>query len=94
MNEADDTLKDTRLASATAHWSHRFVTNGVPLADFQDVTGSLQTWDGWCAAWVDRGHIHNALAQQASQVGHMRSAGRSLEHRRRLLSFRKVSVRA
>ena len=74
MNEADDTLKDTRLASATAHWSHRFVTNGVPLADFQDVTGSLQTWDGWCAAWVDRGHIHNALAQQASQVGHMRSA--------------------
>ena len=74
MNEANDTLKDTRVASAAAHWSHRFVTNGVPLADFQDVTGSLQTWDGWCAAWVDRGHIHNALAQQASQVGHMRSA--------------------
>lgn len=65
---------DQRVASAAAHWSHRFVTNGVPLADFQDVTGSIQSWDAWCAAWVDRGAIHETLAQEAADAGYTRSA--------------------
>ena len=69
-----DTQIDPRVASAAAHWSHRFVTNGVPLADFQDVTGSIQSWDAWCAAWVDRGNVHDGLAQDAASAGHMRSA--------------------
>lgn len=69
---------DPRVASAAAHWSHRFVTNGVPLADFQDVTGSLVHWDDWCAAWVARGDVHRALGDTALAEGHGRSAGEHL----------------
>lgn len=66
---------DPRVASAAAHWSHRFVTNGVPLADFQDVTGSITRWDDWCAAWVARGAVHERLAHDAEAGGHGLSAG-------------------
>ncbi len=65
---------DPRIASAAAHWSHRFVTNGVPLADFQDVTGALTRWEDWCAAWVAKGAVHEALAREAEAGGHLRSA--------------------
>ena len=33
--------KDPRVEAAKIHWSGRFVTNGVPLAVFQDVTESV-----------------------------------------------------
>jgi len=71
--EVSDTI-DPRVASAAAHWSHRFVANGVPLADFQDVTGSIRTWDEWCSAWVARGAVHEGLAREAAATGHMLSS--------------------
>ncbi len=66
---------DARVAAATAHWSHRMVTNGVPLADFQDVTSSITTWDEWCPAWVARGDFHAALGESAEREGRRLSAG-------------------
>ncbi len=30
--------KDPRVEAAISHWAPRFVANGVPLTDFQDVT--------------------------------------------------------
>ena len=66
---------DPRIAAAAAHWSHRMVTNGVPLADFQDVTGSISRWDEWCPAWVARGRVHDGLAAGAEDEGRLRSAG-------------------
>jgi len=66
---------DPRIASAAAHWAHRFVANGVPLADFQDVTGALTRWEDWCAAWSDRAARHKALAETALAEGFSRSAG-------------------
>ena len=71
----DATPIDPRIASAAAHWSHRFVTNGVPLADFQDVTGGLRRWEDWCAAWSDRAALHQARAHRAVVDGFLRSAG-------------------
>ncbi|SMY07682.1 alpha/beta hydrolase family protein [Flavimaricola marinus] len=70
--------KDPRIASASAHWSHRFVTNGVPLADFQDVTGGLDHWDQWCAAWSERAARHEAMGDAAMADGHVRSAAEHL----------------
>ena len=29
---------ETRVETAVAHWAHRFVSNGVPLSDFEEVT--------------------------------------------------------
>lgn len=66
---------DPRVASATAHWAHRMVTNGVPLADFQDVTSSITQWDEWCAAWCLRGDVHAALGEEALGEGNGLSAG-------------------
>ena len=44
--------KDPRIIAAAAHWSHRMVTNGVPLADFQDVTNNINRWEDWCLLGV------------------------------------------
>ncbi len=73
MNDAHEI--DPQVAAATAHWAHRMVTNGVPLADFQDVTSSISRWDDWCAAWVARGEVHAALGEEALAAGHGRTAG-------------------
>ncbi len=75
---ADTKSVDPRVAAATAHWSHRFVSNGVPLADFQDVTGAIASWDEWCAAWCAKGEVHEALGEASLTAGHHLSAGEHL----------------
>jgi len=65
---------DPRITAAAAHWSHRMVTNGVPLADFYDVTTGLTQWDDWCAAWVVRGKVHDGLGEAAEAEERLRSA--------------------
>ena len=67
--------KDPRIAAAAAHWAHRMVTNGVPLADFQDVTTTIGKWEDWCAAWVNRGDVHAGLGDEAEASGFTLSAG-------------------
>jgi 2,6-dihydroxypseudooxynicotine hydrolase len=56
---------DERLASAIAHWAPRFTTNGVTVSDFERVTGGLESWDGWCAAWSSVAAEHEALGRDA-----------------------------
>jgi pimeloyl-ACP methyl ester carboxylesterase len=56
---------DERVSSAIAHWAPRFVSNGVMLADFEEVTGSIGRWEDWCAAWSARAAVHEGLARQA-----------------------------
>ncbi len=58
-------MKDARVASAISHWAPRFVSNGVLLADFEDVTGGLERWEDWCAAWSARAAVHEALGRDA-----------------------------
>lgn len=67
--------KDPRVESAIAHWGPRFVANGVPLTDFQDVTAGIERWEDWCAAWSERGAIHEELGEQALAEGFPLSAG-------------------
>jgi len=71
-------VADARVASAIAHWAPRFVSNGVLLADFEDVTASIARWEDWCAAWCARAAIHEALGREALQAGHRLSAGEHL----------------
>ncbi len=70
---------DPRIASAIAHWAPRFVANGVALADFEDVTGSLTSWDDWCKAWSARAAVHEGLGRTALAAGHLVSAGEHLQ---------------
>lgn len=38
--------RDARVESAIAHWAPRFVSNGVLLQDFQEVTAGLDRMAG------------------------------------------------
>jgi 2,6-dihydroxypseudooxynicotine hydrolase len=73
-----DASADPRVASAISHWGPRFTTNGVTVADFARVTGSLTGWDDWCAAWSAAGDEHEALGRAALAEGRTRSAGEHL----------------
>lgn len=79
MSNETKPAKDPRVAAAVSHWGHRFVANGIALADFEDVTGSIDTWDQWCAAWSARGAVHEVLGREAMAQGHMLSAGEHLQ---------------
>lgn len=69
---------DPRVQSAIEHWAPRFVANGVPLTDFQEVTGGLRRWEDWCAAWTDRGAHHEQLGREALEQDRRLTAGRHL----------------
>jgi dipeptidyl aminopeptidase/acylaminoacyl peptidase len=67
--------KDARVEAAISHWAPRFVANGVPLADFQEVTASVSRWEDWCDAWSARARIHEELGNKALAGGYKFSAG-------------------
>jgi len=47
-------LRPARRDGAIAHWAPRFVSNGVLLADFEEVTAGIERWEDWCRAWCGR----------------------------------------
>ena len=71
-------MSDPRVASAISHWAPRFVSNGVLLADFEDVTGSLTRWEDWCAAWSARAAVHEALGRESLKGGFKLTASEHL----------------
>jgi pimeloyl-ACP methyl ester carboxylesterase len=69
---------DPRVAAAIAHWAPRFVSNGVLLADFEEVTSGIERWEDWCAAWCARGEAHETLGREALAQGYRLTAGEHL----------------
>src|SRR5712671_6947092 len=67
-------MKDPRVEAAISHWAPRFVANGVPLADFQEVTAGCERWEDWCGAWSARAALHEALGAKALAEGFTISA--------------------
>ena len=67
-------MKDPRVEAAISHWAPRFVANGVPLADFQEVTAQCERWEDWCRLWSERAAIHEELANRAVAGGFALSA--------------------
>jgi 2,6-dihydroxypseudooxynicotine hydrolase len=78
MDSAPRSVKEKRVEIAIHHWAPRFVSSGVPLTDFEEVTRSISRWDEWCAAWSARAAIHEGLGRQALADGHRLSAGEHL----------------
>jgi dienelactone hydrolase len=70
--------QDPRIESAISHWAPRFVSNGVLLTDFQEVTQSISRWEDWCAAWSRRAEVHERLGREALAQGYRLSAGEHL----------------
>ena len=71
-------MKDAKVQSAISHWAPRFVSNGVLLADFEDVTGTIERWEDWCAAWSDRAAVHEMLGRDSLKEGFRLTAGEHL----------------
>jgi 2,6-dihydroxypseudooxynicotine hydrolase len=70
--------RDARVEAAIAHWAPRFVANGVPLSDFQEVTAQVERWEDWCAAWSTRAAVHEKLGNEALAAGYRLSASEHL----------------
>lgn len=75
---AQPPAKDARVASAISHWAPRFISNGVLLADFEEVTGALARWEDWCEAWSARARVHETLGRDALAEGYRLTAGEHL----------------
>jgi fermentation-respiration switch protein FrsA (DUF1100 family) len=70
---------DPRLDAAITHWAPRFVANGVALTDFAEITGSIDSFDGWCKAWSERAALHEQVGSEALKRGHYLTAGECLQ---------------
>src|SRR5690349_10218434 len=82
MTMATATLEktaDPRITSAIGHWGPRFVTNGVALTDFEEVTRAITSWDDWCRAWSARAAVHEAMGREALAKKKFLSAGEHLQ---------------
>jgi 2,6-dihydroxypseudooxynicotine hydrolase len=71
-------VKDERVSSAISHWAPRFVSNGVLLADFEEVTASLERWEDWCTAWSKRAAVHEDLGRSSLKDNYKLTAGEHL----------------
>src|SRR5688500_16457022 len=71
-------MTDARVSSAISDWAPRCVSNGVLLADFEDVTKSLERWEDWCAAWSARAAVHEGLGRESLKDGFKLTAGEHL----------------
>jgi fermentation-respiration switch protein FrsA (DUF1100 family) len=89
MDTAAGKAKDKRVEIAIHHWAPRFVSSGVPLTDFEEVTASISSWDEWCAAWSARAAVHEEIGRQALAEGNKVSAGEHLTRAAILYHFGK-----
>ena len=48
------------------------------LADFEEVTGSIERWEDWCAAWSARAKVHEDLGRESLAQGYRLTAGEHL----------------
>jgi dienelactone hydrolase len=78
MQPAAKVAKDKRVEIAIHHWAPRFVSSGVPLTDFEEVTAAISRWDEWCSAWSERAAVHEDLGRKALGDGCKLSAGEHL----------------
>jgi 2,6-dihydroxypseudooxynicotine hydrolase len=63
---------------AISHWGPRFTTNGVTAGDFERITGGLEQWSGWCAAWSAAAATYEELGRDSLAARHWKSAGSHL----------------
>jgi dienelactone hydrolase len=71
-------MPDARVQSAIAHWAPRFVSNGVAMTDFEEVTAGVERWEDWCSAWSARAALHEEVGRKILAQGHKLSAGEHL----------------
>jgi 2,6-dihydroxypseudooxynicotine hydrolase len=71
-------MPDENVAIALRNWAPRFTAGGVDASDFARVTGGIEHWEEWCAAWSAAAAEHEELGRRALAAGRTRSAGEHL----------------
>ncbi len=72
-------MSDHQLEEAFAHWGPRFVSNGVALTDFQEVSRTVKKWDQWCRVWSEKAAVYEKLGREALDRKKYLSAGEHLQ---------------
>ena len=70
---------DPLLKAAITHWGPRFVANGVVLTDFEEVTGSISSYNDWCSAWSARAGASRAARARGAREEAFLTAGECLQ---------------
>ena len=70
--------RDEQIDIVIRIFTHRFITSGVPLADFQQATDGIERWEDWLPRWSARAEIHEDLGREAIEAGNNVSAGEHL----------------
>ena len=70
--------RDEQIDIVIRIFTHRFISSGVPLADFQQATDGIERWEDWLPRWSARAEIHEKLGRDALEAGHTVSAGEHL----------------
>jgi pimeloyl-ACP methyl ester carboxylesterase len=68
-------VPDARVQAAIDNWAPRFTTNGVDPNDFRATTARIARWEDWLDEWSRTASVHQALAEEAREQGHDRTAG-------------------
>lgn len=68
-------MVDALLETAITNWEPRFTTNGVDASDYRRITGELESWDQWCAAWCAGAQVHLELGEEALGQDRFLTAG-------------------
>ena len=61
--------RDQVIETVVRNWAPRFISNGVPLFDYQEVTDGLEAWEDWCGAWSARAAEHEAGGPRCARGG-------------------------
>lgn len=70
--------RDEQIDIVIRIFTHRFITSGVPLADFHEATDGIEKWEDWLPRWSARAEIHEAFGREALEAGNGLSAGEHL----------------
>ena len=69
-------MSDPRVA--IAQWAPRFLANGLPADDVEDLRAAIERGEDWCRAWSARAALHEALGKDCLRKGYQLSAGEHL----------------
>ena len=78
-----------QIETVISNFTPRFITSGVPLADFEEATAGLVDWEDWLPRWSARAEIHEALGRDALEEARGLSAADHLTTAALLYHFAK-----
>ncbi|OGO19330.1 MAG: hypothetical protein A2Z14_01355 [Chloroflexi bacterium RBG_16_48_8] len=68
-------MADQNLETVYRLFTWRFLSNRIPLWEFEQIRKKLEHWEDWCAEWSHWARHHVNLGDEALKAGRKRTAG-------------------